>query len=360
VTQAWVNGLNFMMQSVLLASVRAADGLPKNHVSKLLLRWYRRCVLYSAFESRQAGRPVVLHRPWVRGGGSFTGPSYEVGPHPIDEEAVWRLFDRDVVDKYLASVDEVPHHFHLHLMHAAQIVGYYHSDPVLRAWWNRFYLRCVNDMHLFPEAKEAMAKRLGDSEVDWRAAEEMTTDGPIRFREPSIRSNHDRLVPSDDVLAVLANGQEGANSPRLTAASIGITADRALVRSELQPDPGVRADAAAEILTGMQSMPDDACDVYRCGTPLDGVSRREYDVTGTPNHPWNTRGLGRCYQQLCRTHWAQLGRGIVGYIRSPRPLPTIETAPKNVTSDERCCEFPGWPRCPAHRSEGDSEIGFPK
>lgn len=299
--QAWVNDLNFMMQSVLLTAVRAADGLPKNHVSKLLLRWYRRCVLYSAFESREAGRPIVLSRPWTLGGGSFTGPSYE-GLHPIDEEATWRSFDRYVVDKYLASVDEIPHHFHLHLMHAAQIVGYYHSDPVLRAWWNRFYLRCVNDMHLFPESKDAMDKRLGDSEVDWRAAEEVTAAGPTRL------------------------------APRLTASSLGITANHTLVRTELAPDPKVHADAAAEILLGMQRMPEDACDVYHCGTPLDAVSQYAYDANGMP---WTARGPGLGYQQLCHAHGTQLGRGIVGYIRAPRPRPlsTAETSPKSAMPD---------------------------
>jgi len=34
--------------------------------------------------------------------------------------------------EYLYSVDEVPHHFHLHLMHAAEILGYKHPDKLTR------------------------------------------------------------------------------------------------------------------------------------------------------------------------------------------------------------------------------------
>lgn len=286
VLQTWVTSLSFMKQSVLLASIRAADGLPKDHVSKKLLRWYRRCILYSAFESKETGTPTVLRTPWAPGGGSFTGPSapsfyYREMTEDL-ERRCWLNFD-DVVDAYLASVDEVPHHFHLHFMHAAEIVGYHHEDLTIRTWWNRFYLRCVNDMHLVPESLEALNARLGDSEENWRKAE--------------------TILPA----------------PPLTAAVVG-TVKGVPVRTVLPPDAGLSADAVATIVSEMGHIPEDACDVHRCGTPHDGVSRLEYDVTCTPAHPWNKQGLGRCYQQLCRTHCSQMGRGIVGHIRAPRPI----------------------------------------
>ena len=83
-----------------------------------------------------------------------------------------------LVKQYLACVDELPHHFQLHFMHASEIIGYKHPDPLIRSWWLGTYHQLVNDMHLFPESAALMEKRLGDSEVDWRAREEVTAKGP--------------------------------------------------------------------------------------------------------------------------------------------------------------------------------------
>ncbi len=81
-------------------------------------------------------------------------------------------------EDYLKTVDELPHHFQLHFLHAAEILGYKHPIPWIAAWWNLCYLKLVKDMHLQPETKEQMMKRLGDSEKDWRAAEVVTAAGP--------------------------------------------------------------------------------------------------------------------------------------------------------------------------------------
>ena len=43
VLQPWVLNLTYMQQSVLITSVRGPDGIRKDHVAKLLLRWLRRC-----------------------------------------------------------------------------------------------------------------------------------------------------------------------------------------------------------------------------------------------------------------------------------------------------------------------------
>lgn len=81
----------------------------------------------------------------------------------------------EVVSLYLETVDELPHHFQLHFMHAAEIIGYKHPWPSHREWWFRTYSRLANDLHLPQVETEAqMDKRLGDREKDWRAAEEVT------------------------------------------------------------------------------------------------------------------------------------------------------------------------------------------
>lgn len=157
VLQLWVEQLTHMQQSVLLAAIRGPDGIKKDHVVKQILRWYRRCILFCAFEK------IVHKTPNEPCGGSFTGAIQ------------WRMDEgMELVKEYLRHVDELPHHFQLHLMHAAEILGYKHPDSVLSEWWFNFYLAIVNDAHLCPESREAMERRLGDSEKQWREAEVVT------------------------------------------------------------------------------------------------------------------------------------------------------------------------------------------
>src|SRR5882762_258698 len=125
VIQTWVNGLTVMQQSVLLTAIRGPDGIHKSHVSKKLVRWLRRCVLYSAFDK------TILDRPYdknERKGGSFTGPSLDADTMYAYEkhtwEQIWPTLMHDVLDRYMLTTDEMPHHFQLHFIHAAEILGY--------------------------------------------------------------------------------------------------------------------------------------------------------------------------------------------------------------------------------------------
>ena len=166
VVQEWVGNISYMKQSVLLTSIRGPDGIHKNHVSKKLCRWLRRCVLISAFDKS------VLLEPFDRAerrGGSFTGPSCPPSPD-------WRPSMDEVVDAYMLTLDEVPHHFQLHFLHASEVLGYHHPMILTAMWWKNTYERLCNDMHLRPETHEDFDRRLGDSEADWRAAEEVRAD----------------------------------------------------------------------------------------------------------------------------------------------------------------------------------------
>lgn len=166
VTQEWTHALSMMQQTVLLTAVRGPDGVAKYAGVKLLIRWYRRCVLLSAMDRR------VLATPYEEGGGSFTGQSFDNPP----EDGLWELAMDEVVDRYLREVDSMPHHFHLHLMHAAEILGYKHSEERIRAWWLRVYCRLANDAHLHPETEVEMDERLGDTREGWlRRADRATT-----------------------------------------------------------------------------------------------------------------------------------------------------------------------------------------
>ena len=158
VLQEWVSDLTFMQQSVLIAAVRGPDGIKKDHPVKVLCRWLRRCFLLSAFDRK------ALLDPYAPGGGSFTGPCRTDEVTGLDH----------AIELYFRSIDELPHHFQLHLMHAAEILGYKHPDELVKNWWNEFYLKIVNDAHLMPETEERMDYRLGDKEKQWRKCEEVT------------------------------------------------------------------------------------------------------------------------------------------------------------------------------------------
>lgn len=155
VIQEWVSLLPMMQQTVLLTAVRGPDGLPKYGSVKMLLRWYRRCILLSAMDGR------VLEDPCEFNGGSFTGPSIGV---PI---ADWEVGMNTHVDAYLRELDAIPRHFQMHLMHSVEILGYKHPVERVKQWWNGVYLRLVNDMHLHPESETEMNERLGDSRAGW-------------------------------------------------------------------------------------------------------------------------------------------------------------------------------------------------
>ena len=168
VTQAWVHRISMMQQSVLLAAVRGPDGLAKyGGGAKMLLRWYRRCILLSAMDKR------VLADPIEPNGGSFTGPSLD-GADDVDH---WSDRMQAHVNDYLRQLDALPHHWQMHFMHAVEIVGYKHPDAVIRHFWHRVYLRLVHDMHVWPETEQQLDDRLGDSRSGWlKRADPATTE----------------------------------------------------------------------------------------------------------------------------------------------------------------------------------------
>ena len=172
VLQSWVHELPFMQQSVLITACRGPDTLPKDHVAKLVCRWLRRCFMLSAFEGR------VINTPDDPGGGSFTGPS--VAPcETVERIGLLKVLAVD----YLRRVDEMPHHFQLHILHAAEILGYHHPDRRIRDWWNWFYVELAHDMHLVPELQEEMDLRLSDQKATWEAREHAPAAQPPESRE---------------------------------------------------------------------------------------------------------------------------------------------------------------------------------
>lgn len=151
VLQEWVHDVPFMQQSVLMSAMRNADMVEKGHPSKDLVRWYRRCVVLSAFDRK------ALLDPSDPGGGSYTGPTPDI------EKAA---------DDFLRARDGMSLHYYAHAMHAFQIVGVNHPEPWIAAFWRRVYFRMAHALHLYPEPDEELEKRLSDNLETWKARED--------------------------------------------------------------------------------------------------------------------------------------------------------------------------------------------
>jgi hypothetical protein len=67
-----------------------------------------------------------------------------------------------ILTDFFQHADDLPHHFYLHLIHGAEILGYKHPDARFRERWLGFYHRCVTDFHLTPETEFEMDERLSD------------------------------------------------------------------------------------------------------------------------------------------------------------------------------------------------------
>lgn len=164
VLQDWIGDLYFMQQTVLLSAIRGPDGLPKYNSAKMLLRWYRRCILLSAMDR------AVLDHPGMPSGGSFTGPSIE-GMVENWEEAM----NAGPVTEYIQGIDGMPRHFDGHLREAIEILGDKHPNERIRAFWHGVYLRLVRELHLNPETEEQLNRRLGDSRKQWLETADVAT-----------------------------------------------------------------------------------------------------------------------------------------------------------------------------------------
>lgn len=131
----WMSNLTLQQQSVILLGSRGPDGIAKHHPCKGVVQAYRATVLRAGMYGR-----------FLRIG--ECGDSF-MCLRRFGNEADWA----DDVKAYLASVDELPHHYHLHVIHGAQILGYKHPNSFFRSNWLHFYQCSVNNLHLEIEDK---------------------------------------------------------------------------------------------------------------------------------------------------------------------------------------------------------------
>lgn len=140
----WCRSLTFQQQSVLMLAARGPDGIEKISPVKNIVRAYRSCVFKAAFLGRELAYGEDLD--------SF------MSLRRFASAVSWAEDIRSFFD----NVDGLPHHYYQHLILGAEILGYKHPDKKIRTRWHRFYLLCVENLHMNAETEEQMDARLSD------------------------------------------------------------------------------------------------------------------------------------------------------------------------------------------------------
>lgn len=139
ILQDWVQRLGLRHQGVLVSAVRGCDTAPKHDPIKLLVRAYR-------------GDTLNAHCGDVAKAATFmTRPSY-------DELMA-------LMESVAKDLDHYPQHYVAHLVHAAEIAGYYHPEPNRRIAWGFFYREVCRRWHVTPETRAQLDRRLNADEA---------------------------------------------------------------------------------------------------------------------------------------------------------------------------------------------------
>lgn len=134
VLQDWVIELGLRHQGVLLTSVRGCDTAPKNDPSKDLQRCLRETFI-----------------------NCFCGDSTK------SLSFIEKVSDDELQNRMKAfadSHDEYPHHYVMHIIHASEIIGWYHPNSLTASRWNTFYRTMCKKMHVNSEGKDQLDSRL--------------------------------------------------------------------------------------------------------------------------------------------------------------------------------------------------------
>jgi hypothetical protein len=145
VLQDWVQTLGLRHQGVLVSAVRGCDTAAKGDVIKALVRCLRAEIL----------------NPHC--GDAKKAVSYIEACEPNELERR--------MGAVLKSHDHYPYHYLMHLMHASAVLGYHHRDEGAAERWRTFYFAMVHKMHLFPETKSDLDRRLNADEAAFAAAQ---------------------------------------------------------------------------------------------------------------------------------------------------------------------------------------------
>lgn len=132
----WVHQLPFQMQALLLTGMRGPDENNKYNAAKAITRYLRGVVIKPA--------------------GKWSGIN--------DNDFMWGDYDvfAEYKKTFFSDHDEYPHHFIMHLVHCAEVVGYYHPTVHIGHKWLSFYLDACDAFHMNPETFKQLRERLND------------------------------------------------------------------------------------------------------------------------------------------------------------------------------------------------------
>jgi hypothetical protein len=128
VLKSWTWDLPLMQQTVLLTAVRGPDGCTKTNDAKHMVKLLRTIILNNADEKSDFMEINVENFTYY-------------------------------ADKFVKEWDIYPFHFVMHLLHAAEIVGYRYPGKESYIW-REFYFNMCSAMHLNPESPEQLDSRL--------------------------------------------------------------------------------------------------------------------------------------------------------------------------------------------------------
>ena len=143
VLQDWVMELPLRHQGVLLTAVRGCDDEPKT--------WQETGVAYSP------GRRLTAFIRYC-----FMNPA---DPREVDyaEGSFFRSIPPNPFNP--SEFGHLPQHWYSHVMHALEVIGYYHPSSDIRYEAHVMYLRMVSNLHLSPESNEQMNVRLTEDRI---------------------------------------------------------------------------------------------------------------------------------------------------------------------------------------------------
>lgn len=132
----WVHELPFQMQALLLTAMRGPDTLNKHNPAKCIIRYLRGVVC------KPAGKWNCSN----------------------NNDFMWGEYDKFHTHcmNFWDDHDQYPHHFIMHLVHCAQVIGYKHPTGSIANKWNIFYLEACASFHMNPETEKEMDSRLND------------------------------------------------------------------------------------------------------------------------------------------------------------------------------------------------------
>lgn len=155
IIQDWACKLGLRHQGVLTTAIRGCDLVPKDDVSKTLVRAFRADLLNAHVGDPHKSRSfiqVIKHEEFI-----------------------------DLSAKFTSNLDHYPLHYVMHLTHAAEIIGYKHPDQNTADRWRILYFTVCKRLHVNPETEAQLDKRLNADEETF--AQDGNATNPIPEEE---------------------------------------------------------------------------------------------------------------------------------------------------------------------------------